>query len=330
MQKQEIKEFVKLILPHGVVKKLESKSLIQEYTPPKLYNDKNQEVFVFYLQDNRCAHTPYSFVSGRVPSRIIWDRFNTGLPIQFYSHLNIINQKGQVRNETKRFGILIESEGICPYEYNFIISKYDIIQDLDALFTHSERLLNIFPNAKYIPGGGVWYGTSRHGGKIDDSAFFLKSKNVSIVSSQKAACELHRFRLELAKTMLKEGIGDVMGTVVNKYVKIADSLTDYRYSVAIENFSSAYYFTEKLMNCFASMTVPIYYGAKKIDRFFNIDGIIVIEEPTIDCVLKALRNCSESDYLSRKEAIFDNYQRVKKFLSLEDYIWENYHDEFVL
>lgn len=37
--------------------------------------------------------------------------------------------------------------------------------------------------------------------------------------------------------------------------------------------------------------------------------------------------CNEEDYLLRKIAILDNFERVKKYLSPEDYIYENYKGE---
>jgi hypothetical protein len=36
-------------------------------------------------------------------------------------------------------------------------------------------------------------------------------------------------------------------------------------------------FTEKLIDCFLTGTIPIYYGCPSIGKFFNIKGIIVID-----------------------------------------------------
>lgn len=315
-----MKEFIKSLLPYGVVSKLQKQILITEPESIELFNSEGDRVNVFYLQDALCRHQPYSLVSGRKPRTVFWDRNNYALPVHFYTRLEIFKQS---KCGEKHFGILQESEQICPGDYKRLLNEQESVNSLDALFTHSEKLLNKYGNAKIIPGGGVWYGTKSMGNN-GSIGLFKKSKMLSIVSSDKAQCELHQFRLDLAKEMLRTKLGDVMGTVVNKYVHIADSLTDYKYSVAIENCSARYYYTEKIMNCFASMTVPVYYGAHDIGKFFNLDGIIVIDEPTVECAIKVLKNCSQNDYISRKEAIMDNYNRVQKYLCQEDYLMKNY------
>lgn len=317
---------IKYILPYGIVFNWkERKRIITEPNPLELLNARGNRVNVFYFQDDRCSHTPYSLVSGRIPHTILWDRYNCALPIQFYTHMNIFRRS---KYDSKQFGLLIESEQICPSEYAKVRIEGAIVNSLNALFTHSEKLLDKYPNAKFIPGGGCWYGTKKHGGIITPQSYLRKNNLISIVSSTKTQCALHQFRLDLAKEMLRQNVGDVMGTVVNRYVNVADSLTDYMYSVAIENCSSRYYFTEKILNCFASMTIPIYYGAHDIGTFFNPDGIIFIKEPTVEYAMKALQECSKQDYCSRKEAILDNYQRVQKYLSIEDYIVDNYSSLF--
>lgn len=151
---------------------------------------------------------------------------------------------------------------------------------------------------------------------------------ISIVSSTKAACPLHVFRMELARHLVNHPNVDVKGTIVGQYCNPMVIFHDYRYSIAIENEINPYWFTEKITNCFMSKTVPIYIGATGIGEFFNLDGIIVVKEATIEAVEEALRMCSEEDYNSRKEAIEDNYRRVVDFLCPEDYLYKHYPDLF--
>ena len=39
-----------------------------------------------------------------------------------------------------------------------------------------------------------------------------------------------------------------------------------------------FYFTEKLLDCFATGTIPVYLGAPDIGKVFNIDGIITLSD----------------------------------------------------
>ena len=139
-------------------------------------------------------------------------------------------------------------------------------------------------------------------------------------------CPLHLLRIEMAKALKANGTADAYGTFDGgPYIKISESLTDYRYSVIVENSTEPYCFTEKIMNCFAAMTIPIYIGASKISEFFNPDGIIVMSEKTaLEKIGEIIKNCNEQNYMSRKEAILDNYKRINSYYCQEDYICAKY------
>lgn len=163
------------------------------------------------------------------------------------------------------------------------------------------------------------------GGKVDPELYKQKSKNISIVSSNKTMCDLHRFRIAVARACKMNGWADAMGTFDgNPYVNIEQSLYDYRYSIAIENIVSDYYFTQKITNCFLAQVIPIYYGANKIDEFFNPDGIIRITELDLNHIEKVLKSCTKEEYERRLPAILDNYSRVQKFANVQDWLYENY------
>jgi len=51
-------------------------------------------------------------------------------------------------------------------------------------------------------------------------------------------------------------------------------LSPYQFSIAMENTQQDYYFTEKLIDCFVTDTVPIYWGAPSIDKIFDRRGMI--------------------------------------------------------
>ena len=150
-----------------------------------------------------------------------------------------------------------------------------------------------------------------------------KNKNVSVVSSNKTSCDLHLFRLNLARRCRDEKLCDTFGTFDGgSPVNIADTLTDYRYSICVENDISPFFFTERITNCFMSMTVPIYCGASEIDKFFNPDGIIFMK-PGED-IREILKKCSKQDYESRIPAIKDNFDRVQKYRNIWDFMYNEY------
>lgn len=325
-----IKKIIKNAMPYGVVKRHFEKAVeISTSDYPKLFNEFGEEMLFMYLQNYRSAHLPYSQMSGRMPRRILWDKCNNALKLQMYSHLTMFSRV-PLKEGMKQFGIMQEAEIICPNEYDIVYKRKQEVESLDALFTFSERLLDKYSNAKFSLCNGVWYGTKLYGGIMDPERCYKKSKLISAVASSKAMCPIHVFRAETARELKRKKIADCMGTAVGEYFdKISDAFDDYMYNVAIENESQRYYFTEKILDCFASMTVPIYYGASDIGKFFNEDGIIRIKEPSFKSVMEAISLCSEDDYRSRLEAIKDNYERVQGYLSVDDYLTNNYMDLFL-
>ena len=93
--------------------------------------------------------------------------------------------------------------------------------------------------------------------------------------------------------------------------KSKDEVFDHMFHIAIENAYANNFFTEKIVDCFATRTIPIYIGAENISEFFNSDGIISVK--TVDEAIGVCNSLSEDYYHSRKDAIEDNYQRSLKY-----------------
>ena len=134
-----------------------------------------------------------------------------------------------------------------------------------------------------------------------------------MIASNKRMCEGHIKRLEWV-----ERIGDqvdLYGRGFNEIANKEDGLCDYMFSVSIENGQYETYFTEKLLDCFATGTVPVYLGAPDIGNHFNMDGIIILSDEF---------DVSEDIYYSKLDAIKDNLERAKEMEILEDFIYVRY------
>ena len=134
-----------------------------------------------------------------------------------------------------------------------------------------------------------------------------------MISSNKRMCEGHETRLEWV-----DRIGDqvdLYGRGFNEIELKEEGLCDYMFSVAIENGQYETYFTEKILDCFATGTIPVYLGAPDIGNHFNMDGIVNLTDEF---------EVSEDIYNDKFDAIRDNLERAKKMEVLEDFIWENY------
>lgn len=68
---------------------------------------------------------------------------------------------------------------------------------------------------------------------------------------------------------------------------------DYKFSIAVENVAYPGYTTEKLMQAFASHSVPIYWGDPKVTEIFNPKAFIHVRD--YDCVEAVLEKVKELD-----------------------------------
>ena len=96
------------------------------------------------------------------------------------------------------------------------------------------------------------------------------------------------------------------------------------FHVAVENSQHLNYYTDKIMDCFATKTIPIYWGAPNIGEHFNKDGIITFQNENE--LVEILNNLTKEDYTKRLEAIEENYMLLNKkgffFKRLETFLDE--------
>ena len=104
-----------------------------------------------------------------------------------------------------------------------------------------------------------------------------------------------------------------------KYIEEKEmGLNDYHFSVCFENDIYDTYFTEKILDCFATKTIPIYSGTKKIINHFNSKSIIFLDD------LKSIDDLNIDFYYNNIESINENYELSKKYDILDDWIYNNF------
>ena len=285
---------------------------------PDIYNADGEKMKLFFLRDFHSAHEPYFFNS----KYFLMDRFNFGLDTHFYTHNCMLEQMGK---PNKKYGLLYESTSIVPDDYLIFQKNPSLNKDFDKIFTFSAKILNEVPNSVFVPfQAAPWYGRGENE-IIDSDLCNKKTKNISFLSSNKVMCDMHKLRLTLANKCKNEKLADTFGTFDGgKPASLADVLTKYRYTIIIENEIDDYYFTERLTNCFLSMTIPIYCGAPKIGKFFNEEGIIKLNINDFEKIGEILKNCSEEDYKNRLSAVIDNFNRVQKYRNIFDSMYLEY------
>jgi hypothetical protein len=102
---------------------------------------------------------------------------------------------------------------------------------------------------------------------------YIKSKKFSIIDSGKRMTNNHVTRLNFINDITSKYpdeidlFGKINGLVLPERDK-SKALLDYKYTLSIENGQTDYYFSEKFVDPILCLTMPIYHGCKKIDKFF--------------------------------------------------------------
>lgn len=222
--------------------------------------------------------------------------------------------------EPNAIALLIEPRPLQPKVYKHIEQHYDRFK---YVFTHDSILLKTLPNAKLIIWGGVY-------DWADEPKDFRHP--ISMVASWKEEAPVRIQRKELAMELKQYDEIDCYGTFDGgEFASTHDIYARYPFSVVIENHIDDYWMTEKVCNCFAMKTIPIYYGARNIGEMFDTNGIISAN--SIDEVKSIVNQILNMSVRARQDlyedsivAIEVNYRRVKAYENFETWFYNNYGD----
>jgi hypothetical protein len=214
---------------------------------------------------------------------------------------------------------LMEPRAINPAIYGWIRHFHD---RFDAVFTFDRSLLEIDPKFRFCPWGTTWIAEQ-------DRGIARKSRLVSIVASPKTDTRgqlLRHQAIERYRERLDGVFGASFEPLPERHEKVR-GLADFAYSLAIENSRADAYFTEKIIDCFLTGTVPVYWGCPTIGEFFDERGIVTFDD--LDELGNVLESLRFDDYAARADAISHNFERALEFVSLKRTLWRSGLDEIV-
>ena len=264
------------------------------------------------LVDKAFAHTEsgYLAVTKRKSLKGNWKRefdFKKETKIVVtHTNLKIIFQLQEL--DIKVYAWLIEPGSISPESYDFIKSHYNLFH---KIFTWDKSLLEISDKFILIKHGTTWI-------EEEDCKIYKKTKNLSFILTKKQVTAGHRLRSEIYNNFNQ--CFDVYGKDYNYIPYKLDGLKDYRYQVVVENVKQDYGFTEKIMDCFLTGVVPIYWGCPSIGEIFNINGIIQFDN--LSDLKKIISELDKSCYEQMMPYIEENFNIAKKYTLVEDQIFD--------
>ena len=211
--------------------------------------------------------------------------------------------------DTKNYGWLCESKTIIPLQYEWAKNNIEILKNkFIKVFTHDvelSKLSDIFQLTQCSAKSYFRYGE-----------IYQKTKLVSMIASNKVLCGEHFYRQQMIEKFSK--YCDHFGRGFNSLDNKEDGLKDYCFSIVMENATYPNMFTEKISDCFMTGTIPIYYGINNIGDYFDINGIILLDDNF------KIDDLSFELYNSKIDSVRNNLQLSIDLLVAEDYIYKNF------
>lgn len=243
-------------------------------------------------------------------------------------------------NFTSRYAWFCESRAIVPHLQQAFENEA-ILEELlgvyKGIFTCDRELVAKHEKIHFCFAGSNLPWTPEKDYKIYD-----KTRLISFLASSKRVCYGHEMRHRLYEKIKertsKESAIDVYGSITGKpfghkpgcwlegypgnvWHDKSEALNDYMFSIVMENDIYDSYFTEKITDCFATGTIPVYYGSKSIGDYFNTDGIIFLEDD-VDMMYNTISQLSPAMYYNRMNDIKENLENVKNMKSADDMMYE--------
>lgn len=264
--------------------------------------------------------TQYSSCSNIKPKKFDWS--NTEGEWTVHIDQGILFQP--LSPKEKSYGWFCESKEIFPELYSVILNNYKTLFNYyNKVFTCDKQLVDLDPRFSYCVSGSNFPWVSK-----DLWGTYNKKKLCSMFCSPKLITNGHKYRHKLAEIALGKRVdvfGGAHGTIrtvtdrFNPWKTKIDGLKDYMFSIVVENSIYDNYWTEKLTDCFVTGTIPIYWGTKNIPEVFDKNGIIWIQEGQEHQILNSL---SEDLYLSKKQAVQNNFDAMQTMNLADDELFE--------
>ena len=207
-----------------------------------------------------------------------------------------------------------ESEAISK----FITNAIEHHKKFDALITYDEEVLNKCDNAHFMEFGTAWV----HNFDLSKTKKF----QISHLTGFKEYTEGHLLRkkvhykqnrIKTPKDFYISQHGGVENTFNNKYLSdTKDPLFESQFHICIENSKQKNFFTEKLIDCLITKTVPVFWGCENINKFFDTRGFFIANN--LEDIVNICNSLTENSYQEKIEFIEKNFELSQKYITILD------------
>jgi hypothetical protein len=253
-----------------------------------------------------------------------------------YDRERIVKPSRDVTFYTDRVCVRDDSKLKIYFQYEPVAINKTILevpaiwQKFDAILTYNDDVLKQCPNARLFHFQTDTWLDKEDYLNVDTS---MKVFLVSNLTGFKTMCKAHQFRhhiyIEQARfdpnlfIFFRSSAQPIIPAIGNNPI-IGKELKDkiilfrqFQFSLVIENTRERHCYTEKLIDCLLTKTIPIYYGCSNVQDYFDTRGWIVIENESVDEILEKTKVLHPNYYSQYADVIEENYQRALK--SVDNY-----------
>lgn len=178
------------------------------------------------------------------------------------------------------------------------------------VLTFQRLIVRLVPNARFWIAADSWVGAP------GDAEISAKSRNMSLIASAKMLLGGHKLRHTIARWVRAEKLDvDLCGLAYRPLANKRDGLLPYRFSVVIENSREYGYFTEKLVDALLCGTVPIYWGAPDVGKFFDPAGMLICRSEAD--LRAAILRADAALYEQMRPALLRNREAARQYVDPE-------------
>jgi hypothetical protein len=202
------------------------------------------------------------------------------------------------------FNVLVQCEPPELY-YRFAGMVQDNYRNFDLILTYDERLLKL-PNAREFCPVGSW---------IDDDVVISKRDQISYLMSSKVFTNAHRMRFMIMRRYSHlDRIGEFEFLMHRSPPRVPSKnhfFANAKFNIACENQILPNMFTEKILDCFKTKTVPIYFGCTNLSKYFDVRG--VLQFYSIEQLADILSTITPADYDRMLPYVEENYRLASHY-----------------
>lgn len=206
-----------------------------------------------------------------------------------------------------------EMEAISHFKKVALANK----DKFDAILTYDDEILNKCENAHMMFFGTSWIHNYQFVNKKFQVSHLTGHKNYTIGHKLRQKVHYKQGKITIPKDFYISKYGGVENFTNNKILQESKfPLFDSQFHICIENSQQYNCFTEKLIDCFVTKTIPIYYGAPNIDKYFDVNGMFIVN--SFEDIINVCNSLTEDDYHRLMEYVDKNFELAQKYVNIID------------